>query len=40
VYLVGEGEAGEVAGVHVDGQELADVEDPIRRYALKVVNYN
>jgi hypothetical protein len=29
-YLVGQGEAGEVAGVHVDGQELPDVEDPVR----------
>lgn len=29
-YLVGQGVAGEVAGVHVDGQELPDVEDPIR----------
>lgn len=28
--LVGQGEAGEVAGVHVDGQELPDVEDPVR----------
>lgn len=33
--LVGEGEAGDVAGVHVDGQELPDVEDPVRRYALE-----
>ena len=33
-YLVGQGVAGEVAGVHVDGQELPDVEDPVRRYAL------
>lgn len=33
--LVGEGEAGDVAGVHVDGQELPHVEDPVRRYALE-----
>lgn len=33
--LVGQGEAGEVAGVHMDGQELPDVEDPVRRYALE-----
>ena len=30
LYLVGQRVAGEVAGVHVDGQELADVEDPVR----------
>jgi hypothetical protein len=29
-YLVGQGVAGEVAGVHVDGEELPDVEDPVR----------
>jgi hypothetical protein len=29
-YLVGQGVAGEVAGVHVYGQELAYVEDPVR----------
>lgn len=28
--LVGQGVAGEVAGIHVDGQELPDVEDPVR----------
>lgn len=30
LYLVGQGVAGEVAGVHVDGEELPDVEDPVR----------
>lgn len=29
MYLVGQGVAGEVAGVHVDGQELPNVKDPI-----------
>lgn len=28
--LVGQGVVGEVACVHVDGQELPDVEDPVR----------
>uniref|UniRef100_A0A0A9E5W5 Uncharacterized protein n=1 Tax=Arundo donax TaxID=35708 RepID=A0A0A9E5W5_ARUDO len=28
--LVGQRVAGEVAGIHVDGQELSDVEDPVR----------
>lgn len=33
---MGEGKVGEVACIHVYGQKLTDVQNPIRRYPLRV----